>query len=317
MTDETVKSWTLKVEFGGEVRRFKGWPTDDSEPTFESLLGSCLKLFDLPAVSGTLQYRDDEGDLCKLSAATLSDALFLAKDSNVLRLTLCTEEVGVEQTEQTPFEHAGLRGEPEANESRSPSRAASRVAQGFQHFKEQVQNDFDSSNQDMRQAFGASEPGKGVQLAGVAAGLMAACRLMPVRATRLAAHSLEAVATNPETVNSQQTSGAEAQTARSEVRPEDNANEIDHFKQQVAGDFETAREEVKAALGYVLPGAASDTQRQSHLQEAIPDWVGSLCGISVAASLLPLRAARLAVAKAAAGPTQLGETPVTSGNGTH
>jgi len=314
MTDQTVKSWTLKVEFRGEVRRFKGWPTDDSEPTFESLLGSCLELFDLPAVSGTLQYRDDEGDLCKLSAATLSDALFLAKDSNMLRLTLCTEGVGVEQTEQTPFEHAGtLRGESEANESRSPSRATSRVAQGFQHFKEQVQNDFHSSNEDMRQAFGASEPGAGVQLAGVAAGLMAACRLMPVRATRIA---VEAVATTPENVNSQQASGVEAQTARSEVRHEDTRNEVNHFKQQVVGDFETAREEVKAALGYVLPGAASDTQRQSHLKEAIPDWVGSLCGISVATSLLPLRAARLAVAKAAAGPTQLGEMHATSGNGT-
>eukprot|EP00441_Pelagodinium_beii_P035416 CAMPEP_0197637676 /NCGR_PEP_ID=MMETSP1338-20131121/12827_1 /TAXON_ID=43686 ORGANISM="Pelagodinium beii, Strain RCC1491" /NCGR_SAMPLE_ID=MMETSP1338 /ASSEMBLY_ACC=CAM_ASM_000754 /LENGTH=343 /DNA_ID=CAMNT_0043210125 /DNA_START=56 /DNA_END=1087 /DNA_ORIENTATION=- len=332
MTDETiVKPWTLKVDFRGEVRRFKGWPTDDSEPTFESLLDKCSALFDdLPADRkiSSLQYRDDEGDMCLLSSETLPDALTLAEDSRVLRLTLCTE---IAQAEQVgPFEQdlsqdrAEAEHVPEATQpaSERPSQASSsrfesakpRVARGFQHFKEQVQNDFHTSQKDMREAFGArsSEPGAGVQLAGTAAGLMTACRLLPVRATRLAAHSLDAIAQSPTHSNQDATGGS--QRAGLEERPAEDGDQINHFKQQVVGDFETARKEVKAVFGYIMPPAAAANSstaaanaQNNNLKETIPDLVGAVCGTSVAFSLLPLRAARLAIAKAAGSP-QLGET---------
>merc|ERR1712070_19715 len=69
------------------------------------------------------------------------------------------------------------------------------VSTEFASFKQQVANDFKSTSNDMKDAFGpGNSQALGTAIVGTAAGVVAAARLAPIRATRLAAHSVAAVA---------------------------------------------------------------------------------------------------------------------------
>lgn len=76
---------TLKVDFEGDVRRIRLEPGTGRSPA--ALTEAACQLYNLPAGSLVLRYRDNEGDLCSLVEATMEDALELAASANsVLRV---------------------------------------------------------------------------------------------------------------------------------------------------------------------------------------------------------------------------------------
>lgn len=84
-------SWTLKVDFCGDLRRARSWPSDGASPTVAALREEIAELYRLPVeevAALVLRYTDDEGDVCTLTQATLPDALWLASSSgHILRIT--------------------------------------------------------------------------------------------------------------------------------------------------------------------------------------------------------------------------------------
>mmetsp|Transcript_113243 Transcript_113243/g.331017 ORF Transcript_113243/g.331017 Transcript_113243/m.331017 type:complete len:164 (-) Transcript_113243:126-617(-) len=76
---------TLKMNLDGEIRRFEACQAD-----LASIRSAVAALFDLTPVEAqklSLQYEDDEGDVCTLTDITLPDALSLAERSRrTLRL---------------------------------------------------------------------------------------------------------------------------------------------------------------------------------------------------------------------------------------
>jgi hypothetical protein len=201
------------------------------------------------------------------------------------------------------------------------------LCHGVTHFKQQVAEDFHSSCQDMEKAFGAEEQQSGIKgkvrtVAGTATGLLSALRLAPVRATRLAAHSVASL------VSSTPPTAAETDTQpEQDDTPEDTTgmSEFDYFKHQVAKDFKTVRKDIKMAFDCIIseqeqtnvhcpadtssnsPSLGSDDQPEEEprrqtpepnlpVKTAIPEVVSTVAGAGVAVCLVPLRAARLAVA---------------------
>jgi len=489
-TPQTPQQWTLKIELQGEVRRLRGWPELEAEPTVEALRSAVCELFDLNLEQRealTLKYQDDEGDLCTLMEASLLDALSFASQRGILRLTAtlkfseasasiveprlaelmsppqlpeaswtaeaepvvvepslpseaagtdnvrwmcptCDEpnreersvcnNCGVARAAQVetapPSEGADADPAPEVEPS-TPSKpsfsehfaeaqrdvleqlseahrgaselledarphvaevAASvsehfadahrkvseqlsqaqhnvseqlseaqvpeqlseahrvardhlegvrpRVAEGVAYFKQQVIEDFQSTSQDMQDAFGPNETetsGMVRVVVGTAAGLIAAVRLAPLRATRLAVHSVAAVA-GKDTPSDDADGVEERQTITSNAHEASSA-EFAHFKQQVKNDFQSTQKEVHTAFNCIFgestvavsPSAADSdqapttcepTREQDHpqqqpatLQTAIPVVVSTVVGGSIALCLSPLRAATFAVASLA------------------
>eukprot|EP00418_Pyrodinium_bahamense_P056780 CAMPEP_0179159138 /NCGR_PEP_ID=MMETSP0796-20121207/77693_1 /TAXON_ID=73915 /ORGANISM="Pyrodinium bahamense, Strain pbaha01" /LENGTH=89 /DNA_ID=CAMNT_0020860875 /DNA_START=54 /DNA_END=319 /DNA_ORIENTATION=+ len=88
--DVARRCWTLKVDCGGDLRRVKDWPSDGREPTVAAVREAISSLYGFmpeEAAGLALRYKDEEEDLCTLTEATLSDALWLAASSGyVLRL---------------------------------------------------------------------------------------------------------------------------------------------------------------------------------------------------------------------------------------
>jgi hypothetical protein len=190
-----------------------------------------------------------------------------------------------------------------------------RLADGFENFKRQVVTDFQSSSQDMKDAFGPAETAEGTlkgkvrKVAGISTGFVAALRLAPVRATKLTAHSVAAVIGTPATcdvVDSEQT-----EQANITDRPGD-TSEISHFKHLVTKDFKDVKSDVKSSFGCII-GESSSNQRATDASErpsepqstsaktVIPEVVSTVAGVGVACWLMPLRAARFAVGAIANG----------------
>jgi len=89
---------------------------------------------------------------------------------------------------------------------------------------------------------------------------------------------------------------AEAPIEHSGIR-----GEVDHFKDQVKQDFYTARDELKATFAHIIgpSGDASSAEELTGSQQwrhQLPAVASAFAGVSVAATLVPLRATRLAVA---------------------
>jgi len=195
------------------------------------------------------------------------------------------------------------------------------VAEGVSFFKQQVVEDFQSTSQDMHDAFGPNATemsGKVRAVVGMAAGVIAAVRLAPVRATRLAVHSIAAVV-GKNTSRGDADDVDERQTATSNADDASSA-EFAHFKHQVENDFQSTRKEVQIVFNCILretvvasvadcdqsatphePSSEQDTplQQPPTLKTAIPAVVSTAVGGSVALCLAPLRAARFAVASLA------------------
>jgi hypothetical protein len=445
-----TRKLTLKIEYQGEVRRFRDWPSSGAQPSVEELRSSVCQLFGLQLAETdvlTIKYRDDEGDLCTIGEPSLADALMLASDSGILRLTVtlsqntqqavqaagsrsndasstaaCEEPAPKEEEESSPLSRvAGFISERLTEGRQQASLATDLISERFEegrhhatqqltevhrhareqfgdahrnatenlteahrhareqfgdahrnatehlaeahrqaseacktvtdrfdtarphlchgvnHFKQQVAEDFKTSRKDMEDAFGAEEhqggmKGKFRTVAGATTGLISALRFAPVRATRLAAHSVASLVHGAPPVAAD-TSAAQAE---SNSTTEDTTSMTQFaFRHQVKQDFKTAREDVKAAFDCITRDAPStqfeqasvdrgqadalsqspvvspdeqcDDQPQQRLQQehqdttkvAIPEVVSAVAGASVAACLVPLRAARLAVATVA------------------
>mmetsp|Transcript_105379 Transcript_105379/g.330074 ORF Transcript_105379/g.330074 Transcript_105379/m.330074 type:complete len:473 (+) Transcript_105379:43-1461(+) len=360
-------SWTLKVEFEGEVRRLREWPEDGQEPSLSLLRGAAGTLFgfsQLDAETLSIKYRDDEGDLCTLNEATLTDALDLAADPpRLLRLTLArATPAAVEEAQpeslQAAAAGAGPAGAADGAGVAGPS-TRQRLGEGLQHFGRQVVSDFCSAREDARDAFrpkggavarqeeGAGLAGKITTVPATLFGAVVAARLAPVRLTRLAAHSVATVAgktvpaDGPDfegvgagAVSSSEPAGhqADATTAGDSVDMQACLKgEFKHFTKQVTQDFQSAKADVKAALGYFVgsgpadgrPGVSEERSalrrageqpepserpepeqppqpQQWTAKSAAPAVAATVAGVTVASTLVPLRAVRLAVAGAAA-----------------
>jgi hypothetical protein len=166
------------------------------------------------------------------------------------------------------------------------------VAEGIAYFKQQVVDDFKTTSSDMKEAFGSHE-NMVCKVAGSAAGVVAAARLMPIRSTRLAAHSLAAMA-------GRQMPSVEVESDAPRTDSSNAASEFDHFKDQVAYDFRSSRKDVNTAFNYIFGQPAPADSNLEGSGHSVPTVVATVVGGSAAACLLPLRAARLVVAKARA-----------------
>lgn len=349
------------------MRRMRGWP-EGGLPSMEALHEAIHGLFPETQASGEklfIAYYAD-GETCTLTEATLPSALRLAETSGVLRLAAFSESS--DQSSASNHASRGSSAEPpplsEDEFSATQTSAASghvadshcnlsdrfftarpRIVEGLNHFKKQVVDDFRSNCQDMEGAFDSSRRSAGTDAIGqpqetrlvskvvsIAAGIAAAGRLLPVRGTLLAAHSVAALTgaaspvsqdafePNVDAIQAHESSMAAAseddlaitnlddQNVASDraVGSDGVAEEFAHFKKQVAGDFELARQEVSVALGYfvgqdssVIVELPSGDQGRTY-KEFVPAVASSVAGFTVASTMVPLRAARLVIASASA-----------------
>eukprot|EP00443_Scrippsiella_acuminata_P108244 CAMPEP_0115692350 /NCGR_PEP_ID=MMETSP0272-20121206/63146_1 /TAXON_ID=71861 /ORGANISM="Scrippsiella trochoidea, Strain CCMP3099" /LENGTH=445 /DNA_ID=CAMNT_0003132397 /DNA_START=78 /DNA_END=1415 /DNA_ORIENTATION=- len=213
--------------------------------------------------------------------------------------------------------------------------AKPRLSQGMQRFKSQIAEDYKTARKEMKGAFDPEhrrgsecpQPLRGVRGAvGVVAGVAVAGRLVPLRATRLAAEAYVAIS-NPgdsDAVTEPASSGAapplaedtspassDATAAGQSVSDPSTAastgvdGELVHFTQQVKQDFEVARQEIRDVFGCVMrssssQGVQADDQQQLQSQQqprgVVPEVASAVAGVTVASTLVPVRAARLIVA---------------------
>eukprot|EP00401_Gymnodinium_catenatum_P062946 CAMPEP_0117468030 /NCGR_PEP_ID=MMETSP0784-20121206/5964_1 /TAXON_ID=39447 /ORGANISM="" /LENGTH=630 /DNA_ID=CAMNT_0005262023 /DNA_START=53 /DNA_END=1942 /DNA_ORIENTATION=+ len=187
-------------------------------------------------------------------------------------------------------------------------RAKPRLKEGLEHFKRQLTNDYQSAREDMHGAFAlATRQGSigsgdtaagsdeqagrsssdllqaGAGVAAVATGVVVAARLAPVRAARLVAQSVAAV------VSPDAPAAAAPAEAAEEGDEQVAAEDFARLKNQVIQDYKTAHEDLKTAFGFC-----------SKPNCVVPDIAGAVAGVTVASSLMPVRAARFAVARLAA-----------------
>eukprot|EP00933_Yihiella_yeosuensis_P044143 TRINITY_DN3922_c0_g5_i1.p1 TRINITY_DN3922_c0_g5~~TRINITY_DN3922_c0_g5_i1.p1 ORF type:complete len:419 (-),score=76.94 TRINITY_DN3922_c0_g5_i1:368-1624(-) len=335
LATDSKSNWTLKIDIGGDVRR-RPWPLNDEEISVDSLREVTAKLFSLDmqkASNLSLKYRDEDGDQCTLDEATLPDAIALADKTRIIRLQAAFPEVDIGSTEGTVARATVEPSSPAVATSGGDSPvcgARQRVAENFNRFTQQVTHDFQKSRQDMNDAFDPEGTGNARvgPIVSTATGLAVAARLIPIRATRLAAESMAAVSghhcasssSDMEIENQQDVSVQPETQTEGMTRNRDN---VAHFHQQVAQDFQNARQEVGAALGCVF-AKRKDPERSTDLdvsprsqlaaaaesssseppragyREVVPAIAGTVAGLLVATTLVPFRAARLAVATASA-----------------
>lgn len=352
-------SWTLKIEFGCDVRRIREWPDNVAEPSIEHLRAAVCSLFELNGEQVDrllLTYRDDDGDSCTLVATTLMDALDFASKRGVLRITASCPHREVDMESLHSWESAESdQNRPAADVLNAERRQGStppmledvqgiqetvtrrlselhqttsdhlqsarpQIADGVLRFKQQVASDFQMTSADMKEALHRCEGESSCrhnfrEAIGTVAGLVAAARLVPVRATVLAATSVSAVLrpgavtdSSNETVTEE---GSSTATPSDAAFQQLHASQFSHFKHQVSNDFLAAQSEICEAFRHVLGNKQDQPQSDPRLfgndaeQDAgrnsqaitVPVVVSTLVGGSVAACLLPVRATRLAVAQ--------------------
>lgn len=188
-----------------------------------------------------------------------------------------------------------------------------RIQEGFSRLKQEVSNDYQVNCEDMKNAFGAARSGASDPLvperasnaqavAGTIAGVLAAGRMIPVRCTKLVAQSVAGVATTSEPTHQDDQGARESSVNTPDAvdtqngDPESSEGDLSHFKNQIAQDFQNTRQAVQSALAD-LTGYEATSPSSSRTAEVLPAVVSTIAGLKVAADMLPLRAARLAVAK--------------------
>eukprot|EP00913_Durusdinium_trenchii_P022344 g20990.t1 len=193
----------------------------------------------------------------------------------LIRITIVPAESGESvSTGESTVESRVIEGTPFADGQVETQASGTSEASGWARFKEQVATQ-------ARQVAG--------QVAGAVAGVVASARLIPLHGTRLCAKAVAAKA------------GCEAQEVVAEpvaAVPEtpEPVGEVNRFKQQVFQDFETGRSEIQAAFGYFV-GQERTPESQPRLgADVLPAVASTVAGLTVATTLVPLRAARLAVA---------------------
>lgn len=323
MAKEVPQKWTLKVSYQKEVRRLRDWPCDDSV-SYETLKQSVLNLFDLEDVGQTLKYMRDEGQdgqECPLTSETLHAALETAT-AGLLRVTIVAEQdekpetvqengrshdnLGSEISQDPPLNAAEPDTLQAAGTEPHVGQEGNSYYEGWNRFKEQVVTDFRSNYQDMRGALvrDKEDTNRGRQVAGhvagFTAGVCATARLIPLHGTKLAARSIATAAQFP--------APADRENQIVDPPPAEPAGEVDRFKQQVFQDFETGRSEIQSAFGYFVGSAEAADSAESHQNTAqrprigkdvIPAVASTIAGLTVATTLVPLRATRLAIASLA------------------
>lgn len=321
MAKEVPQKWTLKVSYQKEVRRLRDWPCDDSV-SYEMLKKSVLNLFDLEDVGQTLKYMRDEGDgECPLTSETLQIALETAT-AGLLRVTIVAEDEkhatdATAENGRSEIDNLGSEisqdplnaAEPDTLQAAGTEphlgQEGNSYYEGWNRFKEQVVTDFRSNYQDMRGALVGDEEdtNRGRQVAGhvagITAGVCASARLIPLHGTKLAARSIATAAQFP--------APADRENQVVDPPPAEPTGEVDLFKRQVFQDFETGRSEIQSAFGYFVGSAEADSaeshentaQRPRIGRDVIPAVASTIAGLTVATTLVPLRATRLALASLA------------------
>ncbi|CAK9022369.1 PB1 domain-containing protein [Durusdinium trenchii] len=287
-----VTERTLKVSYRQEVRRLRDWPKEGESCCFENLRTSALQLFDLADEGQSLKYQEDTEK--PLTAETFQAALEAGEA--LIRITIVPAESGESvSTGESTVESRVIEGTPFADGQVETQASGTSEASGWARFKEQVVTDFRANYQDMHGAvLGESTEATQArqvagQVAGAVAGVVASARLIPLHGTRLCAKAVAAKA------------GCEAQEVVAEpvaAVPEtpEPVGEVNRFKQQVFQDFETGRSEIQAAFGYFV-GQERTPESQPRLgADVLPAVASTVAGLTVATTLVPLRAARLAVA---------------------
>ena len=288
---------TLKVSYRGEVRRLRDWR--DEEPSFQRLLDASLGLFELSeseAQSLSLQYQDGDGAV-PLTPENLPEAFSLAARDGLLRLSLVRPEALEQgQAGEVQPERLQVEAEPSTQSLESES-----VPSSWSCFKQQVVSDFRTNYQDMQDAFkDRQHPALNVcgKVAGLTAGVCASARLIPLHGTRLAARSVATAANMPVSEHDVQAPPASAGTV-----PPEGGDDVQHFKQQVLQDFQVGRQEIQAAFGYFTGSTGSSESSASEParlgRDVLPAVASTVAGLTVASTLVPLRAARLVVASLA------------------
>lgn len=190
-----------------------------------------------------------------------------------------------------------------------------RIQDGISHLKQQISHDYQVNCEDMKNAFGAARSGandpadngraSNVQaVAGTIAGALAAGSLIPLRCTKLVAQSVAGVAATSQPTH-QEDQGARQSSVDTPIATEaqnsgfeDFGGDLAHFKNQVAQDFENTRQEMQSAFA-CLTGRDATSTTGTHPAQVIPAVASTIAGLRVATAMLPLRAARLAVARVA------------------
>lgn len=320
--------WTLKVEFRGEVRRQRGLTCPDDEISVAVLKAAVGSLFGLSTETSNsllLLYQDKDGNQSEITEITLPALLTENRELQVLRLKaeISTARLNDLQSSDMDVDSQGAEighssqtaavMEPSSTPMISENRQHL-LAQSFSNFKQEVKTDFETSFKDMQQAVDPhGRGGAGGYVAGAAAGLVVASRLIPLRVTRIAAQAVTGK-TPPEDTQPR----AQATPSAEPV----NQDMIRHFRHQVAADFATARSEVDTAFNCVFGSPTSSTPvsapssstsiRVPACKEVVPAVAGTVAGLVVASSLLPVRVARLAIASTVANVTSAPQSDVTA-----
>lgn len=262
-------SWTLKVEFNGELRRLKGWPTEGNKASFQAMSQAICKLFDLPEGPLNIRYRDDEGDLCSLVEATLEDALQLAEITGLLMLSVD-------------------RVEPPTPPPAAPQPAAVATPAAT--------------------AVPAPAPGAAAVPVAVELVPELTSELGPMDATALGAaamgHFHQATDwADRELSNFRSQVVADFETARRDIHEAKPrlAESWDRFKAKVKEDFKSSQEDMRGAFrGPSSEAAEGRNAQQSEAMKHVSNVTGAAAGLTTALRLAPLRATRLAADSLAA-----------------
>ena len=293
--------WTLKACYKEEVRRLKDWPEETA--SFGALKQAALGLFELEDRGQSLLYSSDSGEH-PLTAESFKDALESAT-GGLLRVSIEAAEspvdVQVEAQEVPAAQNQEVEPQPQPNEA---------LKAGWNRFKDQVVSDFKSNFEDMNGAVAGDSDGRARQVAGkvagVTAGLCASARLIPLHGTKLAAQGIATVAKLPTAQGPEEVEASSA--AQAVEAPKD---EVDRFKQQVFQDFETGRSEIQSAFGYFFKKEPVVEGQPRLAKDVLPAVASTVAGLTVASTLVPLRATRLALASLVQKPAEAPEQQAT------
>jgi len=129
----------LKVDLGGDLRRFYAKEGTDLDETWENLVQAVRKGFDIKEEGEfTFKYKDDEGDACTLVSETLQDCIALAT-GGPMRLQASfvamkgSEKLASHGSPSVPqLEAASLGQQPQDVQSEPPTYSSRSTASGEQ-----------------------------------------------------------------------------------------------------------------------------------------------------------------------------------------
>mmetsp|Transcript_29143 Transcript_29143/g.53182 ORF Transcript_29143/g.53182 Transcript_29143/m.53182 type:complete len:411 (+) Transcript_29143:79-1311(+) len=350
---EAGRSSVIKVELDGDIRRLRSWPAEGAAASLAGLREAVWDLFGTPAPvphSFCLRVSDASEELTE---ETLAAFLASGAEGRPLRLSAVCPDMTLEQKGSEDCQEPALQctDEPAAMGSDAGDADAISVAatnsegtttperrrlkglqKGLRNFGKSICSDFKSNRDEMGEAWAScrvpseAQP-KAVKAAKAVtsnvAGAVVAARLLPVRATQLAAESIQALKECPAAEASSpsseaagvvaqvdaavapEESGASGQTAGGPPAADTAAEEpVEHFTRQVTQDFKTVRKDVQNACRTFTQadrhrGSDNDPQpSRVTWREGVPAVVSFAAAVSVTSSLLTLRVARLAVAAA-------------------